>query len=127
MKRYLIRSGKLPTDNLATSEYLERNVLGSNSGNFLYLHGIIRTLMLDEGVTFESTQYKMIFTKDEIDRFNRECDGYIIPLADAFRMDFVPELIHQTKLIKKLKIRNSLKNTVIMKQILFILLLLKIL
>ncbi len=103
MKKYLIRSGKLPTDNLATSEYLERNVLGSNSGNFLYLHGIIRTLMLDEGVTFESTQYKMIFTKDEIDRFNRECDGYIIPLADAFRMDFVPELIHQTKLIKKLK------------------------
>lgn len=104
MKKFLIRSGKLPTDALDTAEYLERNVLGSNSGNFLYLQGIIRTLMLDnEEVSFTSTNYKMIFTDEEIDRFNQEYDGYIIPLADAFRMDFVSEMIHQTKLIKKLK------------------------
>ena len=102
MKRYLIRGGKLPTDKLETVEYLQRNVMGTNSGNFLYLHGIIRTLMLEEGVSFGSTRYQTVFTDEEIDAINQEYDGYIIPLADAFRMDFVTELQNMTKMIKKL-------------------------
>lgn len=102
MPRYLIRSGKLPYDPIPTSEYLQRNILGSNSGNFLYLQGIIRTLMTDSSVSFVSTNYRLDFTDHEIDKINAECDGFIIPLADAFRLDFVNEMQLLAKLIKRL-------------------------
>lgn len=104
MPRYLIRSGKLPTDKLETVNYLQGNVLGSNSGNYLYLQGIIRTLMTDDSVTFGSTHYQVVYTTEEAERINEEYDGYIIPLADAFRMDFVNEMMNLTSLIKKLTI-----------------------
>ena len=44
MKRYLIRGGRLPTEQFETVDYLHRNLMGSNVGNFLYLNAILRTL-----------------------------------------------------------------------------------
>ncbi|MCD7740658.1 MAG: polysaccharide pyruvyl transferase family protein [Ruminococcus sp.] len=78
--------------------------MGSNSGNYMYLYGIIRTLTTDENVTFESTRYRYDFDDAEIDRINNECDGFIIPLADAFRENFMTELVGITRLVNKLKI-----------------------
>ncbi|MGN0632495.1 MAG: polysaccharide pyruvyl transferase family protein [Oscillospiraceae bacterium] len=104
MAKYLIRGGKVPTERLEIDNYVNCNVMGSNSGNFMYLYGIIRTLTLDESVTFESTRYRYDFTDKEIERFNSEFDGFIIPLADAFRDSFMDELEGLTRLIKRLTI-----------------------
>ncbi len=104
MAKYLIRGGKAPTEKLKIDEYVNINLMGSNSGNYMYLYGIIRTLTTDENVTFESTRYRYDFDDAEIDRINNECDGFIIPLADAFRENFMTELVGITNLVKKLKI-----------------------
>ncbi|MCD8095430.1 MAG: polysaccharide pyruvyl transferase family protein [Ruminococcus sp.] len=104
MAKYLIRGGKTPTEKFKIDNYVNTNLMGSNSGNYMYLYGIIRTLTTDENVTFESTRYRYDFDDAEIDRINNECDGFIIPLADAFRENFMAELVGITKLVNKLKI-----------------------
>ena len=57
MAKYLIRSGKLPDEQFEDLDYLKKNLIGLNVGNFVYLHGVIRTLMTDQDVEFESTRY----------------------------------------------------------------------
>ncbi len=103
-KKYLIRGGKLPFEQLAISDYLKKNLMGSNCGNFLYLQSVIRALLLDEDVTFESTRYRLSFSDKDVARYNEECAAFIIPLADAFRPNFMKELRSLTKLIKRLTI-----------------------
>lgn len=104
MANYLIRGGKTPTEQLSVEHYVNRNITGTNSGNFLYLYSIVRTLMTDESVTFESTQYKFDYTKAELKKFSERYDGFIIPLADAFRPDFLNELEGLTRMIKEMTI-----------------------
>lgn len=103
MPKYLIRGGKVPYERIETKDYLSQNIMGTNSGNFIYLHGIVRTLMTDRSVEFQSTRYRYNYSAKEIARLNSECDGFIIPLADAFRDSFVPELKGLTKLVRELK------------------------
>ncbi|MBP3272266.1 MAG: polysaccharide pyruvyl transferase family protein [Ruminococcus sp.] len=103
MPRYLIRGGKLPYENIPTGDYLSRNLMGSNCGNFMYLHGIVRTLMTDSSVEFESTRYKYNYSADEMKRLNSRIDGFIIPLADAFRDGFINELKGLTRIVRELK------------------------
>lgn len=101
--RYLIRGGKTPYVKLPTGDYLSKNLMGSNSGNFMYLHGIVRTLMTDSSVEFQSTQYKYNYSEDELKKMNQRLDGFIIPLADAFRDNFITELKGLTRLVRALK------------------------
>lgn len=103
MPKYLIRGGKVPYEKIETGEYLSQNIMGTNSGNFIYLHSIVRTLMTDRSVEFQSTRYRYGYSAKEIARLNSECDGFIIPLADAFRDSFIPELKGLTRLVKELK------------------------
>ncbi len=104
MKRYLIRGGRLPTEQFETVDYLHRNLMGSNVGNFLYLNAILRTLVTDKDVLFEPTRYRYHYSDKEIDRINAEYDGFVIPLADAFRAPFLKEMRGLTALVKKLNI-----------------------
>src|SRR5699024_5258954 len=62
---------------------------------------VFRTLMTKDTV-ITPDYYKIDHTK--ADEINEKYDCYVIPLADAFRKDFVPSLRKYTKLIKKLKI-----------------------
>ncbi len=104
MPKYLIRGGRLPYEKVEIERYLDTNMFGSNTGNYMYLNSIIRTLTTDENTEFVCTYYKRSFSKKEIDQINAECDGFIIPLADAFRRDFVAEMKDLTNLVNKLKI-----------------------
>lgn len=104
MKRYLVRCGILPTEQIMMEEILNKDLTGTNTGNYVYLYSIIRALMTDDTVQFESTRYRYQFKQKEIDRFNKEFDGFIIPLADAFRDSFKRELIGLTETIRALKI-----------------------
>lgn len=111
MPKYLIRGGRLPYQKVAVEKYLDTNMFGGNSGNYMYLNSIIRTLTTSQKVKFECTNYKQNYSAREIDRINHECDGFIIPLADAFRPDFTKELKNLTALVNKLTIPSYIIGT----------------
>lgn len=101
MKKILIRSGMSPLDNFNAAHMLEKNSIGGNVGNLVYAYSIYRTLLTDD-VEITPDYYKIEPGKAE--EINETYDCYIIPLADAFRTDFVPQLRLYTELIKKLTI-----------------------
>lgn len=78
-----------------------RNSIGGNVGNLVYAYSVFRTLMT-EGTTITPDYYRI--HPADAEQINKTYDMYIIPLADAFREDFVPSLRKYTQLIKKLTI-----------------------
>ena len=63
-----------------------------------------KMLMTMEDTEFVPTNYRFHFSAEEIDEFNKSFDCVVIPLADAFRKEFVSELKGMTRLIKAIKI-----------------------
>ncbi|PTX53722.1 polysaccharide pyruvyl transferase WcaK-like protein [Melghirimyces profundicolus] len=101
MKNIIIRSGMSPFDKFDVPHILLNNSIGGNVGNLVYQYSVFRTLMT-EGTTITPDYYD--FDPNRADEINEKYDMYVIPLADAFREQFVPSLRKYTKLIKKLKI-----------------------
>lgn len=101
MKNILMRSGISPLDNFDAIHVMENNSIGGNVGNLIYAYSIYRALTSDE-VTITPDYYD--YDPKNADFINENYDCYVIPLADAFRKDFVPSLRKFTKLIKKLTI-----------------------
>lgn len=101
MKNILIRSGMSPFDTFDAPHIIMNNSIGGNVGNLIYQYSVFRTLMT-EGTTITPDYYN--FSPKRADEINEKYDYYVIPLADAFRQDFVPSLRRFTQLIKKLKI-----------------------
>lgn len=102
MKKYLIRSGITPLQTFTPAEMIANNSIGGNVGNLIYAYSVYRALMTDDDVTFDTDNYHI--NPNDADYINETYDAYIIPLADAFRSDFVSSMTKYTKLIKKLKI-----------------------
>lgn len=107
MRKVLIRGGFSPAIEDFTPEYiLARNLIGSNTGNAVYLNSIFR-LFRANGIAPEIDNYRAErnqFNSEEIAQINEEYDAYIVPLADAFRDSFRKELRNLTKFFKKLSI-----------------------
>lgn len=103
MGKLFIRSGFNPLYTYSPYYALSNNMLGGNSGNLLYTYGVMNALNTEDTVFIPSFNKKEL-TDEEIDYINLTCDAFIIPLADAFRSDFVIWLERFTKWIKKLKI-----------------------
>lgn len=101
MKKIFMRAGVVPYEPLTPGECLERNALGGNSGNLLYQYSMVKTLST-KGTVVVPNQYRI--NLNDVDRINEECEMFIIPLADAFRKDFMKELRELTELIKRLTI-----------------------
>ncbi|MCI3983314.1 polysaccharide pyruvyl transferase family protein [Bacillus vallismortis] len=101
MKNILIRAGISPFDTFNAAEMIVRNSIGGNVGNLVYAYSVFRTLMT-EGTTITPDYYRI--HPADAEKINEKYDMYIIPLADAFREDFVPSLRKYTQLIKKLTI-----------------------
>lgn len=101
MKNIYIRAGMSPLDSFTPTQILLKNSIGTNVGNLLYVYGILRTITQED--TKIIPNYYTIKLEDA-DKINETCDCFIIPLADAFRTDFVPELRNLTRFVKKLKI-----------------------
>ncbi|AMY06110.1 polysaccharide pyruvyl transferase [Staphylococcus condimenti] len=101
MKRILIRSGMLPTNTYSEYDLLSRDRFGSNNGNLVYQNSIVRTLMT-ESVEILSDNYSS--NPNNAKYINNNFDCYVIPLADAFRKEFIPTLKRYTQLINKLEI-----------------------
>ncbi|RIJ65634.1 polysaccharide pyruvyl transferase family protein [Rummeliibacillus sp. POC4] len=101
MKHYLIRAGMSPFDNFTPAYEIVNNSIGSNVGNLVYAYSIFRTLTMDD-VKLTPDYYKI--EPKKADYINDTYDGYIIPLADAFRPKFASKLAKYTELINRLNI-----------------------
>lgn len=99
MKNILIRAGMSPLDNFDANKILLKNSIGGNVGNLVYQYSVFRTLMT-QNVNVVPDYYSQDANK--ADEYNEKYDTYVIPLADAFRKSFIPELKRYTKLIKRL-------------------------
>ncbi len=96
-----MRAGMAPTEAFDALDIQHQNIIGSNVGNLLYQYSISRTLAT-EGTSIEVNRYR--YGLGDVDRINQECSCFIIPLADAFRAEFMSELKKITELVKKLTI-----------------------
>lgn len=102
MQRIYFRGGMSPFDTFSPGHILTHNIIGSNVGNFLYLNGVLRTMMLSEDAVLQPNGY--ITNRFTPEYINENFDCFVIPLADAFRESFMGEMKALTNLIKKLTI-----------------------
>ena len=102
MKRIYYRGGMSPFETFSPGYILTHNVIGSNVGNFLYLNGVLRSIMVDEDAVIEPNYYNTNLYDPEYVNENFDC--FVIPLADAFRENFVGELNALTRFVRKLTI-----------------------
>ena len=101
MKKLLIRTGLNPHDVVSPANLIERDLIGTNSGNMIYAHSLYRNLTT-ENCVLEADKY--VINPDNADFINENYDGYIFALADAFRQDFIWQIKKMTQLVKKLTI-----------------------
>ncbi|MFJ9623848.1 polysaccharide pyruvyl transferase family protein [Streptomyces sp. NPDC101181] len=101
MQRILLRSGKSPFDVVPLEEALHRDVIATNSGNLIFsdaTHKILQT----PGTEVVSNGIRTDVAAAE--RINEEYDVFAVPLANAFRPSFEPQLKRLTRLISRLRI-----------------------
>lgn len=103
MKKILMRSGMTPFDKFNPSKVIGENAIGSNSGNLVYAYSVYRALMTED-TEIDSTYYTLSYSDEEIEYINETYDSFIIPLADAFRDNYIDSLRATAKLVRKLKI-----------------------
>ncbi|MDG9719140.1 polysaccharide pyruvyl transferase family protein [Streptomyces sp. DH24] len=100
-KRVLLRSGKSPYDVVPVEEALHRDVIATNSGNLIFsdaAHKILQTPhteVVSNGIRSDVSAAS---------RINQEYDAFVVPLANAFRPSFEPQLKRLTRLISRLRI-----------------------
>lgn len=105
MKKILLWSVIPPFNDCTAKEILTRNLIGSNTGNLLFHHSVVRALMTDADTEFETQFSSVARNLDEAAaRANETCSCFAIPLANAFRKDYIPKLEVLTQFIQRLKI-----------------------
>ncbi len=97
-----MRCGCTPFYNPTPIETIENDLIAQNAGNMIYSFGITRTLMTSEDDKFTPTRNNIYNMHPQ--ELNEKHDVFIIPMADAFREDYIPRLKKYTKLVNQLKI-----------------------
>ena len=100
-KRFLMRLGKTPFEVFDGFDTLDRNTIGRNNGNLIFgmaAHKLFSTA----GTVVDANRYKINGAMAA--KVNDEYDGFILPLANAFRPGFEAELARTTDFIEKLTI-----------------------
>ncbi|NLT47019.1 MAG: polysaccharide pyruvyl transferase family protein [Clostridiales bacterium] len=101
MKNLYIRAGMAPFENLDPYHVLLHNSISGNSGNLLYAYGLCRAIMT-ENTNIEVDHYTT--SSSDMPDINKKYDAWIIPLADAFRNNFMEVMDKLTKCIRKSRI-----------------------
>lgn len=107
--RILIRSGRPPHQPVrieAAHAYRGVGTFSTNSGNLLFQDAIYRTLRVPEAdlvVDSLSTERRGM-DEGHIARIDDEFDVVVLPLANAFREDFLAPLTRLTEVIEKLRL-----------------------
>ncbi|MCX4592063.1 polysaccharide pyruvyl transferase family protein [Streptomyces sp. NBC_01549] len=101
MKRILLRSGKSPYDVVPVEQALHQDVIATNAGNLIFSDAAHKIL---ETPRAEVVSNGIRTNVAAAGRINEEYDAFVVPLANAFRPSFEPQLRRLTQLISKLKI-----------------------
>lgn len=100
-KRYLMRLGKTPFEVFDSFETLDRNPIGRNNGNLIFGMAAHKLFSTADTVV-DANRYKI--NGSMAAQVNDEYDGFILPLANAFRPGFEAELARTADFIEKLNI-----------------------
>mgnify|MGYP002620380259 CR=1 FL=1 len=101
--KILVRAGFNPLLKYSPIDYMSKNIVGHNVGNLIYAYGVMNVLWTEQ-VVIDQIYDKNKFTDVEADFINDNYNAFVIPLADAFRTQYIPYLKAYTSLINKLKI-----------------------
>jgi hypothetical protein len=101
MTRLLIRCGKLPYQRIEPYTTLRRNTTGTNVGNMLFQHSVVKALSLPDN---ELASNGFGLKVEDADRINDSCDVLVLPLANQFRPDFGHRLAMMAQTIRRLKV-----------------------
>jgi hypothetical protein len=108
-QRLLIRAGRPPhdeTSNVAALAWRGGGHFASNTGNMLYSDSVYRALNTPrtEIVCDAYAPQSRLLSDEEVARVNERFDAYILPLANAFRPEFIKHLVKLTSFIERLAI-----------------------
>ena len=101
MPHILMRGGKSPFQAISYEDTLDRNVLGTNSGNLIFAESTWRMLSTAD-TTITPNGYAA--NSNQADWINANYDVFVLPFANAFRKSFLPHLRKYTALIEQLDI-----------------------
>lgn len=104
MKRLLMRAAMSPLSTVDVRTMICKNTIAGNSGNMLFPYSLYRTLMVEEETQIDTICTNNFFSTRELGEINEKYDAFIIPLANAFRTDFVRELKILSKMVDGLSI-----------------------
>ena len=102
-RRILLRAAKDPFHAPVVEEMVQRDLVASNTGNLLFSDSAYRMLSTSD-VEVVTNGPRLNGDPSQADRINEEYDAFVVPLANAFRPDFLPALRRLTGLIEKLTI-----------------------
>ena len=101
LQRILLRAAKSPLRVAQARETLDKNLIGTNSGNLIFSQAAVRMLTTSHG----SVATDIFNAKpDDAAWINERFDHFVIPLANAFRADFSEHLEQMSACIERLKI-----------------------
>ncbi|MFI1869762.1 polysaccharide pyruvyl transferase family protein [Streptomyces jumonjinensis] len=103
MKRILIRSGRSPFYAATREEYLQQDLIGTNSGNLVFSDASHK-LLLTENTEIVSNGLRTDPSAERARQINEEYDMFVVPLANAFRPSFRASLNRLSALIEQLTI-----------------------
>lgn len=92
-----------PCSYLPEKEAVMNNLVNGNSGNMIFAHSICRTLMVED-MQIDTIRMSEDVSDEDIERINSEYESFVIPLANAFHPDFIPEMNRLTSMIRRLSI-----------------------
>jgi hypothetical protein len=101
VKRILLRAPKGPFEVHSAEDTLDRNLIAENSGNLVFIHAAWK-LLSAPGV--EISPDRLVVQPDAADEINERFDAYVIPLANAFRLQYQAALVRTTELVRRLRI-----------------------
>lgn len=107
-RRILVRAGKDPRVPMSADRSLSirhDGVFASNAGNMLFSTAAWRTLLTDDvELVADGYETERRSSRRAGERIAAEYDGVVIPLANAFRMSFLPQLDRLTDVISQLTV-----------------------
>lgn len=104
MRKILLHAGMSPMHSLSAYDILCQNTIGNNTGNILFANSVFRALMT------EDAQIDCVYAMSDLnsdafaDKVNAEYECFIMPLASAFRPDYMPRLRALTRFVERLRI-----------------------
>jgi hypothetical protein len=101
MKPILLRAPKSPFEVVEPAEVLARNLISDNAGNLVFIHASWK-LLSTRGAVIEPAG--MGGRPKSVDEFNERNSAYVLPLANAFRLDWAESLERMTSFVEQLRI-----------------------